>query len=60
MKESGSKIKCMDKVSTRGKMVEDMRDSMSSTKNKDLVNTNGLMVECIVVNGLMESSTDKE
>ena len=56
----GNAIKCMDMESSRGPMVENMKESMLMTKNKEKECFNGLMEGSILVVGIMGNNMVRE
>ena len=59
MMESGKTTTCMEKVSTPGKMVENMKETTTMIGNMGLEYTPGRMAGNISVNGRMESNMVK-
>ena len=58
--ESGKTTTCMAKVSILGKMVENMKDTITTIGNMALEYTPGKMVDSTSVSGRMESNMAKE
>lgn len=51
IKENGRVIKCMEKVFSHGRMVENMMDNISTIKKKAMEDLSGQMVENTWVTG---------
>lgn len=58
MTGSGKKTKCMDMVFSHGKMVRNMKDSLSMIREKDKVSSTGKMEESMMVCGKMENNME--
>ena len=57
--DSGKTTKCTDQENSNGLMVEHTKENMPMIRSMDRGFTHGLMEECIKVDFIMESSTEK-
>ena len=60
MKVNGEKITCTGKVSIPGKMAENTKESILTTRSTDMVHTPGQMAGNTRETGCMENRTVKE
>jgi hypothetical protein len=60
MKGNGKRIKCTAMVSYFGRIIKNMRENLSMTKEKEKELSHGQMADNILVSGKEESNMEKE